>query len=1143
MMYSTRNEAFALWCTKLVYSGVVFIPTFFYHFTVSFVNREKEKRKAIFFNYLSGVIFFILLHFTDLIINGVHEYFWGYQTNVNSSRIHDLFIILLILTFLLGFKELVIVFKHLQKGTKERNRLKYVLLSYIIAIVAALDFIPNYGIEFYPIGSVFIVSWISLLAYSIVKHQLMDITVAIKKTVAYSLVLLLLIVPCFAAVIATEKYLPQSFYYPVLAFLFVTVGFIFPRLKVQAERNLENVLFRGIFDYKETLDNLSKEMATLQDLDELLANATKTIARAIDTSAMGLYLFKENEKYQYQLKSSYGKFTEDWPQLDRYSDLVQCMRSGDDIIKPEKAVKKGDCHSSLVEKELYALNARISIPIKFERMLMGFMIIGEKESAGDYSKEELKVLSTMANQLAVAIENSLKYEEIKDLSVNLEKIVEERTIELRRANDELMQLDRLKNEFFSRVSHELRTPLANIVLPVENILMELGDQIHPENRKEKEAILRNARKLMKRINEILDLSKLEAGKMEVKASLRDIHNILEDIVFASSMAAKGMGIDLIFDPDPQLPNIYVDSEKMEKVFSNLISNALKFTNRGGYVRIKTSEEDHHIQVCVIDTGIGIEQNEIPHIFNRFHQADGSSSRKYEGTGLGLALVKELVDLHLGSVEVTSKLDEGTTFTVRLLKGKEHFSENEIVQNQESEQGEEFADRRGGERRKRRRRLEGRSDLRDENRQTIDSLQVQLADLAFGAENGEMITEEKTDFDEKKKRVLVVEDNRDLATNIAKILTKYYSLSVAYNGQQGLEKAQQEMPDLIISDIMMPLMDGHELCEKIKSHEKTQHIPVILLTAKAAVDDKIEGLKRGADQYLSKPFNHNELYAVVESLLTTRELQARLNKSNLELKKALYELEEAQVQLVHTARLESVGQLAAGMAHEIKNHIYCIRAGLGGIGKRLTLMSDGKLDTKETYEHLFKALKTSDNAIEGSLFIVNSLLDFSRKNREGMSLSDINQGVENTLTIVSPMIEDRITIHKEYGEIDQVECCIEEINQVVMNMVLNAHQAIEEKGTLWIKTVQNEHNVMISIVDDGPGIPQEHLDKIFTPFFSTKEKNVTRGLGLSISYKIIQSHHGTINVISTVGQGTAFTIVLPKRQARSYAEEHEVVIIG
>ncbi|MCK5405344.1 MAG: response regulator, partial [Desulfobulbaceae bacterium] len=323
-------------------------------------------------------------------------------------------------------------------------------------------------------------------------------------------------------------------------------------------------------------------------------------------------------------------------------------------------------------------------------------------------------------------------------------------------------------------------------------------------------------------------------------------------------------------------------------------------------------------------------------------------------------------------------------------------------------------------------------------------------------------------------------------------------------------------------VMMPEMDGNELCRRVKDDERTLHIPVVLLTAKAGLADKIDGLKMGADQFLAKPFNPKELLAIVESLLVQRELQAKLSKT-------LQELKETQVQLVHSDRLETVGQLAAGIAHEMKNKMYCVRAGLDGISKRLEMLHDGKITLEDTYDGLATALDTNEKALKDSLAIVNSLLSFSRKNREGWHFAELNKGIEDTVTMVLPMVKDKIGIRLELADLPLVECSIEEINQVLMNLIINAYQAMTRPGEVNISSAQKDNYVFVIVKDNGPGIPEENIDKIFTPFYSTKPEGKNSGLGLSICYNIVIAHHGSIEVASESDKGTTFTITLPIKQ--------------
>jgi signal transduction histidine kinase len=495
--------------------------------------------------------------------------------------------------------------------------------------------------------------------------------------------------------------------------------------------------------------------------------------------------------------------------------------------------------------------------------------------------------------------------------------------------------------------------------------------------------------------------------------------------------------------------------------------------------------------------------------------------------LGLFLVKEFLDPHHGGVEVVSTVGEGSEFIVTLRLGRDHFSPEEIII--DSGEVDRVQRKRGTTEDRRKDDRRSGYDRRLGNREdqdTISFMQVQLSDLDYNRNRDFEAVAPAPVSDENKKNILVVEDNHDLANNIARcLMASHYNVFVTYNGAQAMARVKQELPDLIVSDVMMPEMDGNELCKRVKEDERTQHIPIILLTAKAGLADKIIGLKQGADQYLAKPFNPMELLAVVESLLVQRELHAKLGKT-------LQELKEAQVQLVQAARMETVGQMASGLAHEVKNKMYCVRAGFEGINQRLSMLHEGKIKIEDIYDRLLKAMATNDEALKSSLDMVNTLLNFSRKNKETkgqMVAADLNKGVEDTVAIVVPMVKEKLTVYTELGAIPWVECCIEEINQVVMNLIINAYQAMIQPGEVRISTLHENDKVIITVKDNGPGIAAENIDKIFTPFFSTKEEGENTGLGLSICYNIIKEHNGTIEVQSDPGQGTVLRISLPVSQ--------------
>ncbi len=403
--------------------------------------------------------------------------------------------------------------------------------------------------------------------------------------------------------------------------------------------------------------------------------------------------------------------------------------------------------------------------------------------------------------------------------------------------------ERSKEQFFSNVSHELRTPLTLIIGPIEKLIRDIKDE---KIREELDIIYRNARRLLTMINELLNLYKLESGKIVLKASKDDIVEFTRQFVQTFQSLADEKDIKLKFESPLKELCVYFDKEKMENILGNLLSNAFKFTNAGGSIIVAvTSDHDEKLKGCeesdgvvkisVADTGIGIPEGKHRHIFDRFYQVDDELKRNIEGTGIGLALTKEFVDLHYGIISVESKEGKGSVFTVKLPLGKKHLKEGEILGF--SEDGEAAT--------------EDVTDVRKTD-------QVKIKDAAL---------------------ILIVEDNKDMRAYIRSCIDPAYKVIEAGDGEKGLNKAISHVPDLIISDVMMPRMDGTEMTRRIKSDERTSHIPIILLTARSSMEYKIQGLETGADDYLEKPFNARELRVRIKNLIEQRKkLREKLLKS-------------------------------------------------------------------------------------------------------------------------------------------------------------------------------------------------------------------------------------------------------------------------
>jgi signal transduction histidine kinase/DNA-binding response OmpR family regulator len=462
----------------------------------------------------------------------------------------------------------------------------------------------------------------------------------------------------------------------------------------------------------------------------------------------------------------------------------------------------------------------------------------------------------------------------------LERVIKERTKEINRKNqqlekqtfllqdqaEKLKELDHAKSRFFANISHEFRTPLTLINGPLEHIL---SSHIPTGMREKLNLMHRNSHRLLKLINRLLDLSRIDSGKMKLKTAPQDIISFLKGILASFEHSVREKKLDLGFYFHDESITLYFDTEKMEDVFDNLLSNAVKFTPEGGkiIVSIKCIMEEQEdfpsgsLEVSIRDTGVGIPIEQLAHIFDRFYQVE-SHKRKNKGSGIGLALTRELVNLHHGKIDVNSRVGEnsGTDFILRFPLGKDHLNPDEIIDSSEME----FISRR----------FKQGGDVENGFEEiAVDEIWMEERDSKPGTR--------ETEKEKEKKVVLVVEDNSDMRKFIRESIEPYYSVIEAENGKDGIEKAQAIMPDLIVSDIMMPEIDGYELCETLKKDFKTSHTPIILLTAKASESSVVQGLETGADDYITKPFNTKILLTRIKNLIDLRrQLQEKIQRQML-----------------------------------------------------------------------------------------------------------------------------------------------------------------------------------------------------------------------------------------------------------------------
>ena len=396
--------------------------------------------------------------------------------------------------------------------------------------------------------------------------------------------------------------------------------------------------------------------------------------------------------------------------------------------------------------------------------------------------------------------------------------------------EKLKELDSMKSRFFANISHEFRTPLTLILGPIDKIKATVSSELSADL----EMMKRNALRLHRLITSLLNLSKLESRKIQLKVSALNLVKVTQVYLGSFESLAGERKIKLEFESKEDNIMVFVDVEKFESILFNLLSNAFRYTPPNGHIKVKISKhpDTSSVIISVSDTGPGIPHDKLAYIFDRFYQASDNDARTDEGTGIGLALIKEYVELHHGDIKVQSVEGKGSTFSVRFLLGKDHFKAEEIKEH--------------------------------------NVIGIHQADIAEISSVNLAKIENKEVKDDTFPLILIVEDNHDLRFYIKSFLAETYSIIEADNGKEGLGIARKYLPDLVISDVMMPEMNGYALCKALKTEELTSHIPVILLTAKASKDDKIEGLETGADDFITKPFDQQELLVRIENIITQRE---------------------------------------------------------------------------------------------------------------------------------------------------------------------------------------------------------------------------------------------------------------------------------
>jgi signal transduction histidine kinase len=663
--------------------------------------------------------------------------------------------------------------------------------------------------------------------------------------------------------------------------------------------------------------------------------------------------------------------------------------------------------------------------------------------------------------------------------------------ELEQRNLQLAELDRVKSEFFANVSHELRTPLTLILAPVQDLQRRVEARA-TTLREPLRIIEQSALRLLRLVNDLLDLIRFEQGDVKLDRLPVDLSRLLRSLVEQIGHLAKSQNLQLVNDVPETSIVVLGDAPALERILINLLSNAVKFTNAGGEVRVSGRAEGDNAIIEVSDSGIGIDAETLPKIFDRFQQAESSSTRSRQGLGLGLALVKDLVERLDGQVSVASERGRGTTFTVTLPLAP---ADSVAVED----------------------------DMTDDDALTGFHRQaVREGSWSVSVPVSQAASKVAGPYEDGRPTLLIVDDEPEMQRYLKALLEPDYTVYQASDGEAGLLAATTLMPDVVLLDLMIPKIDGLAVCASLKRQEAMSSTKVVMLTARVDDDAKLRALENGADDFVTKPFSSLEIKTRLRNLCQTGNLEKDLKSRNTDLEQAMRRLRETEAQLLHSEKLNSLGTMAAGLLHEINNPINFANTALSLVMKNPALERDD--DLKEMMIDIrdgFRRIQT----------IVSDLRLFSAPTQpEARRPFHAATAVQHALRFTASE-RSGMQIKTHLPQSDLVNGNESQVVQVLVNMLLNSARAIrkqsqERQGIIEITGVTKEDRLVVSVRDNGCGISPDKLGRVFDPFYTTGDVGIGTGLGLSISHSIISAHGGTISVKSQDGEWAEFTFDLP-----------------
>jgi signal transduction histidine kinase len=679
----------------------------------------------------------------------------------------------------------------------------------------------------------------------------------------------------------------------------------------------------------------------------------------------------------------------------------------------------------------------------------------------DVIDEQTELLEFVLPTLFMGIDHAISFAEVLDYRATLERRVEERTAELAEAHrqlsislDELREAKASRDRFFANINHEIRTPLTLIQLAADGVARS-GEAVSANTRQKLDEVNAASRRLLHLVDSLLLLAAGNEGKLNISPRPLDVGASLQRLARNWKTAAERGQIELVYDGPTECPST-IDEQALETVVGNLVSNAVKFTPQGGRVTVTLLATEASLTITVRDTGMGIDPEFASRMFGRFERSSNATSKGVRGSGIGLSLSKELVDRQGGTIEVIRHEDpRGTSFVVTLPRHQQISATPASVQRPRS---------------------------------PIPVVPV-IEEPAVTAPAPRGAPE---------ATIVLAEDDPALASHVASILSEKYRVYVGANGKEALELARKHMPDLLVTDLEMPEMNGIELTAKFLALPGTALAPVLIVSAHAGLENRLAGFEAGAVDYVLKPFSADELLARIRSQLAIRKLALKLHESQ---------------------KLAAMGTMSAGLAHELRNPANAV---VNAVKPLIGLLPASEREPDAAGTVLAEVMLTGATQIRD---LCENILQFSRTGSVITKPHDVRNMIRRARLVLRTSLANTEVI--ENLAIDgPVHCSSALVEQVLINLLDNAAQASGPGGKVHISARREGSLALIEIRDNGPGVPNEIVERIFDPFFTTKAVGKGTGLGLSVSRRIALNHGGDLRLIQ-VGDGTVFRLELPQ----------------